>query len=139
MNLTTSNTVASRRHTARRLGQTAGDHGGKRKPRTRLWKHPREHSIRLPYRMAAAIAVMEMGIREYAVIARAVGLSVKEIERIDMATDGLVRRLALIRIPIDETFKLEARVRCPRCQADVGLAPCVACRCLQARQIIKRL
>lgn len=75
---------------------------------------------------------MEMGIREYSVIARAVGLTVEEIERIDMAIDRSVRRLALIGIPIDAAFKLEARVRCPRCQADVGLAPCIACRCLRA-------
>ncbi len=101
------------------------ERGGKR---SRPWRHPLKRSIEVPYRIAAAIAVMEMGISEYAVIARAVGLTVEEVERVDMAEDPSVRRLAVARIPVGESFKLDNRVRCPKCQAEVRLAPCVACR-----------
>ncbi|OHB65973.1 MAG: hypothetical protein A2V70_18015 [Planctomycetes bacterium RBG_13_63_9] len=71
---------------------------------------------------------MEMGISEYSVIARAVGLTVEEVERVDRAEDSSVRQLAVARIPVGESFKLDNYVRCPKCQAEVGLAPCVACR-----------
>ena len=99
-----------------------------RKRRTSLWRHPLKRSIQVPYRIAAAIAVMEMGISEYSVIARAVGLTVEEVERVDMVEDSAVRQLALAGIPVGESFKLDNRVRCPKCQAEVGLAPCIACR-----------
>lgn len=102
----------------------------KRNRRNKLWRHPLQRSIEVPYRVAAAIAVMEMGISEYSVIAKAVGLSVEEVERVDRVEDASVRQLALAKIPIDVSFKLDNRVRCPRCQAEVGLAPCVACRSL---------
>jgi len=107
---------------------TARVRGGKRNHRNRLWRHPLKRYIEVPYRIAAAIAVMEMGISEYSVIARAVGLTVEEVQRVDMVEDSAVRQLALARIPVGESFKLDNRVRCPRCQAKVGLAPCVACR-----------
>ena len=109
--------------------ERAGPHGGKRDRRSKLWRHPVKRSIQVPYRIAAAIAVMEMGIREYAVIAGAVGLTIEEIERIDMVADSSVRQLAIARIPKGESFKLENAVRCPKCQAEVGIAPCVACGC----------
>ncbi len=102
--------------------------GGSRERRSRRWRHPLSRCIEVPYRIAAAIAVMEMGIREYSVIARAVGLTVEEVERVDLVEDLAVRRLALAGIPIGESFKLENLVRCPRCLAKVDLAPCVACR-----------
>ena len=70
---------------------------------------------------------MEMGISEYSVIADAVGLSVEEIERVDMVEDPAVRQLALAGIPVGESFKLRRRLRCPKCQAKVGLVPCIAC------------
>jgi len=71
---------------------------------------------------------MEMGVSEYSVIANAVGLTVEEVERVDMAEEPTVRLLALARIPISESFKLDNYVRCPKCEARVGIAPCVACR-----------
>jgi len=71
---------------------------------------------------------MEMGISEYSVIAHAVGLTVQEVERVDMVEDLAVRQLALARIPVGESFKLDNYVRCPKCRAEVGVAPCVACR-----------
>lgn len=72
---------------------------------------------------------MQMGIVEYSVIAEAVGLTVEEVEQIDTATDRGVRQLAVAGIPCGEYFKLDCRVRCPKCQALVGLAPCVTCLC----------
>jgi len=108
--------------------ETAGARGGKRTRRNKLWRHPHKRYIEVPYRIAAAVAVMEMGISEYSVIARAVGLTVDEVERVDMAEDSSVRQLAVARIPVGESFKLDNYVRCPKCQAEVGLAPCVACR-----------
>jgi hypothetical protein len=111
-------------------GKAVRKHGGRRKRRNRLWRHPFKHCIRVPYRIAAAIAVIEMGISEYSVIARAVGLTVEEVERVDMAEDASVRQLIVARIPIGESFKLDNRVRCPKCHAKVRLAPCVACHSL---------
>ena len=110
--------------------RAASVRGGKREHRNRLWRHPLKRYIEVPYRIAAAIAVMEMGISEYSVIARAVGLTVEEVERVDMVEESAVRQLALARIPVGESFKLDHRVRCPKCQAKVGLAPCIACRSL---------
>ncbi|HBO45530.1 MAG TPA: hypothetical protein DD670_16680 [Planctomycetaceae bacterium] len=95
--------------------------------RTRPWRHPSSPHIKLPYRVAAAVAVMEMGISDYSVIAHAVGLSVEEVERIDMVEDPAVRQLALAGIPVGESFKLSRRIRCPKCQAKIALAPCIAC------------
>jgi hypothetical protein len=108
--------------------ETASARGGKRNHQNRLWRHPLKRYIEVPYRIAAAIAVMEMGVSEYSVMASAVGLSVEEVERVDMVEGSAVRQLALARIPVGESFKLDNYVRCPKCQAEVGLAPCVACR-----------
>ena len=110
----------------RAVGETARGHGGKRNQRTRSWRHPLKPHIEVPYRVGAAIAVMEMGISEYSLIAEAVGLSVEEVERVDMVEDAAVRQLALAGIPAGESFKLSRRIRCPKCQGKVGLAPCIA-------------
>ncbi len=95
--------------------------------RRRPWRHPRNRKVVLPYRTAAAVALMEMGISDYGVIAEAVGLSTQEIKRIDKAEDEPVRLLSTLGIPSGEYFKLEKEVRCPKCHARVVLAPCVAC------------
>ncbi len=108
--------------------ETPGARGGRRNRPRRLWQHPLKRCIEVPYRVAAAIAVMEMGISEYSVIAEAVGLTVEEVSRIDTAEDSSVRQLAVAGIPPEEFFKLDRRVRCPKCQAKVSLAPCIACR-----------
>ena len=107
---------------------TASARGRKRDRRNKLWRHPFKRHFEVPYRVAAAIAVMEMGVSEHSVIANAVGLTVEEVERVDMAEDPAVRQLAVERIPVSESFKLDNFVRCPKCLAKVGLAPCVACR-----------
>ncbi|HUT62053.1 MAG TPA: hypothetical protein VNA25_29800 [Phycisphaerae bacterium] len=99
----------------------------KRNRRSRPWQHPVKLHIEVPYRVAAAIAVMEMGISDYSVIAGAVGLTVEEVERVDMAEDPSVRQLAVVGIPAGEFFRLDDRVRCPKCQAKLSVAPCLAC------------
>lgn len=92
------------------------------------WRHPLDRAVEVPYPVAAAIALMEMGISEYRLIAEAVGLTEAEVRGIDTAEDALVRQLAVAGIPISEFFKLDCRVRCPKCQAMVVIAPCVSCR-----------
>jgi hypothetical protein len=111
----------------RRSDETVRGRGGKRTRQAKSWQHPLQRQINVPYRIAAAIAVMEMGISDYAVIAEAVGLTVKEVRRIDSAEESSVRELAAAGIPTGEFFKLATRVRCPRCHNNVGVAPCVGC------------
>jgi hypothetical protein len=105
---------------------TPSQEGGRSLP-SRLWQHPTEPRIEIPYRVAAAIAVMQMGISDYSVIAGAVGLTVEEVERVDMAEDRCVRQLAVAGIPAGEFFRLRDRVRCPKCQGRLSIAPCLAC------------
>jgi len=111
----------------RASNEAARTRGGTRRRRSRPWQHPMKLHIEVPYRVAAAIAVMEMGISDYSVIAGAVGLTVEEVERVDMAEDPSVRQLAVVGIPAGEFFRLDDRVRCPKCQAKLSIAPCLAC------------
>jgi hypothetical protein len=108
-------------------GKKGHGHEPGKSRRARRWRHPLEPRIEVSYRVAAAIAVMQMGITEYSVIAEAVGLSIEEVRQIDTAEDCRVRQLAVAGIPCGEYFKLDHRVRCPKCQALVDLAPCVTC------------
>ncbi len=112
------------------MTDAAAAHGKKGHRVTRLWRHPVNRSIEVPYRVAAAIALMEMGISDYSVIAAAVGLTVEQIRQIDMVEDRCVRQIAAAGIPVGESFKLEHRVRCPKCQARISVAPCIACAAL---------
>lgn len=112
---------------APREGKTVPARGGKRQPSMKRWRHPLNRQIDVPYRTAAAIAIIEMGISDYAVIAEAVGLTVDEVRRIDRAEESSVRQLAAVGIPVGEFFKLVHRVRCPRCHNKVSVAPCVGC------------
>jgi hypothetical protein len=127
VNLTICEETRTRVRNRRRADERASADNEKGNGRRRPWRHPLQPRIKVPYRVAAAIAVMEMGISEYSVIAEAVGLTVEEVERVDMVEDPAVRQLALAGIPAGESFRLRRRVRCPRCQAKVGLAPCIAC------------
>jgi hypothetical protein len=100
----------------------------KRKRRDKkMWRHPINTDIRVPYKTAAAMAVMEMGITDYGDIAEAVGLSSDEVKRIDDVEDDGVRRLCHERIPLGEYFKLAIYLRCPRCAAKTTIAPCPTC------------
>ena len=62
------------------------------------------------------------------VVTEAVGLTEAEVRGIDTADDLFVRQLAVAGIPMGEFFKLDCRVRCPKCQAMLVIAPCVSCR-----------
>lgn len=93
----------------------------------RIWRHPLHRSIKVPYATAVAMALIQMGVRDYAVIARAACLRVEDVRRIDMTEDCRVRQLGVAGIPHGVYFRLHERVRCPRCKALVKMAPCIAC------------
>jgi hypothetical protein len=94
----------------------------------RLWRHPHKRAIIVPYRAAAVIAMMEMGVADLSRIAVAAGLSIAAVRRIDRAEDLGVRKLSCCRIPAGQYFRLASDIRCPRCHAMVKLVPCIACR-----------
>jgi hypothetical protein len=98
-----------------------------RKEYCRTWRHPFHRSIEVPYSTALVMAMIQMGVSDYAVIAKAAGLHVAEVRRIDMVEDRAVRQLGLAGIPHGVYFKLHEKVRCPKCNALVRMAPCIAC------------
>ena len=91
------------------------------------WRHPLKHDLVVPYRVAAVVALMEMGIADYAEIAHAVNLTVEEVACIDLTEDASIRQLCVEKIPYGEYFKLDEEIRCPKCNAMIRVAPCVAC------------
>lgn len=93
----------------------------------RPWRHPYKRGLQVPYRTATAIALMEMGVRDYRQIATATGSSECEIKKIDLCQDQHVRQLGCEGIPYGEYFRLEKALRCPKCRAILTLVPCVAC------------
>jgi len=95
--------------------------------KTSARRRPIQKNNKLPHTSAAAIAVMEMGISDYSVIAGAVGLSEEEVEQIDMSDDSRIRKLGSRGIPFGEYFHLRSKIRCPKCSASITIAPCVAC------------
>ena len=76
---------------------------------------------------AAVIALIQAGITDYAVIARAARLTVNDVQQIDAATDGNVRCLAVQGVPRDAYYHLHTKVTCPGCGRAINLVPCVAC------------
>jgi len=100
-------------------------------PKKRLkrsaWRHPLKPDLVVPYRAAAVIALMEMGVSDYSVIAAALNLTIEEVQRIDSAEDPSIRRLCVEKIPYGEYFKLDEEIRCPKCNATIRVVPCVAC------------
>ena len=108
------------------LGDQEPDDGTPRK--SRMWRHPGNRAIEVPYRTAMVIAVMETGISDYPTIAAAVGATVEEVQRIDTAEDGTVRQLCCERIPPGEYFRLNKYVRCPRCNGRIRIVPCIVCQ-----------
>ena len=99
----------------------------KKKLKRSDWRHPLKHDLVVPYRVAAVVALMEMGITDYAEIAHAVGLTVEEVASIDLTEDASIRQLCVEKIPYGEYFKLDEEIRCPKCNAMIRVAPCVAC------------
>ncbi len=91
------------------------------------WQHPDDPQILVSRRCATAIALMQMGVSDFGLIAKAVGLEVDVIEQIDAAGDRTIRALAVAGIPRGEFFKLRIHVHCPRCNGQVYTAPCVLC------------
>jgi hypothetical protein len=118
----TAKVLSRRRRAVRSQPRRKNNHSAAAGERTNL---PR--ADRVPRRVAAVIAVMEMGITDYSKIARAVGISVQEVQRIDRADDPLVRKLAGRRRQTRQYFTLARAIRCPKCSAKVTIAPCVAC------------
>jgi len=99
----------------------------KKRHKRSAWRHPLKPDLVVPYRAAAVVALREMGVSDYAVIAAALSLTVEEVRRIDSADDPSIRRLCVEKIPYGEYFKLDEEIRCPRCNATIKVVPCVAC------------
>jgi hypothetical protein len=76
----------------------------------------------------AAIALMATGIRDHAMIAKAIGLKQDQVAEIDMTMDENLRRLAINGVPIDFAYDLRCIVRCPGCGYRITIAPCITCR-----------
>ena len=93
-----------------------------------LWTHPRKPWLRLRRKVCAVLAVIQMGIRDHARIAVAVGLTADEVAEIDAAEDEAIRELVLEGIPAGEFFALAKEIRCPICGGRLTLAPCVTCQ-----------
>lgn len=93
----------------------------------RIWRHPDDRAITLPYESAAALAVMAAGVSDYQVIADAVGMTRKEVRQLDNSQDQSVKRLVVNGLPEGQFFKLRERLRCPKCGAPIILVPCVSC------------
>jgi len=88
--------------------------------------------VDVPRRTGAALALMQIGIRDYGMIASAAGLTEREVKCIDMADDPQVKELGVRGIPFGQYFHLRQRVRCPKCAARITVAPCVACQIREA-------
>lgn len=105
--------------------QTARSHS--REPLGKPWRHPTDHDIQLPSRVAATIALMGMGLTDFTMIASLVGLTVEQVRSVDEADDPAIRKLAVVGIPSGGRFKLRGTVRCPKCHGNVSTVPCVTC------------
>ena len=86
-----------------------------------------QRQVPVPKKTAAVLALIQMGVTSYTEIARAVGLSVDEVARIDAAEDKAVRQLATGGFPKGTYVRLQRKTRCPKCNSLVNLVPCVAC------------
>jgi hypothetical protein len=88
----------------------------------------RPDSQRIPARTVAAVALMETGVTDYAVIAKALGLSESEVAEIDAAEDAGLRQLAVAGVPEGFYYTLRVIIRCPRCGRRIRVAPCLTCK-----------
>ena len=95
--------------------------------RQKNWQHPANRKIRVPRKAAAAVAILEMGITDPEKIAAAVDLPVAEVERIERAEDPLFQKLLGAGIPYGVYFPLRQKIRCPKCDGWILIAPCVLC------------
>jgi hypothetical protein len=93
----------------------------------KLWRHPTHRDIELPYKVAAAVVLMGMGVTDFLAIAALVGLTEEDVESVDSAEDPTIRKLASVGVPGGDGFKIRGPVRCPKCHANISIVPCVTC------------
>lgn len=82
----------------------------------------------LPTRVEAALAVMQMGIKDYDTIAATVGIAREDVSEIDHSQDQRIRRLAVEGLDPDKRFHLVRPLRCPKCRSRITVAPCLTCQ-----------
>jgi hypothetical protein len=82
----------------------------------------------LPTRVEAALAVMQMGVSDYATIASTVGLPQEDVIEIDHSDDDRIRRLAVRGLDPEKRFHLVRPLRCPKCRNRITVVPCLTCR-----------
>jgi hypothetical protein len=82
----------------------------------------------LPTRVEAALAVMQMGVTDYATIAFTVGLPQADVIEIDHADDHRIRHLAVRGLDPEKRFHLVHPIRCPKCRNRITVVPCLTCR-----------
>jgi hypothetical protein len=81
----------------------------------------------LPSRVEAALAVMQMGVSDYALIASTVGLECEDVAEIDHSEDCRIRDLAVRGVDPAKRFHLVRPLRCPKCRNRITVAPCITC------------
>ena len=86
----------------------------------------------LPRRVEAALAMMQMGVSDYATIASTVGLEEADVIEIDHSDDQRIRRIAIQGVDPEKQFHLMRPIRCPKCRNRITVAPCLTCRELSA-------
>lgn len=89
---------------------------------------------RLAKKAKAAIALMRGGVTEPALIAKAVGLSVAEVQAIESADDPRARWYAARGFDDEFTHRLREQIKCPRCGCRIILVPCVICKVHEPRR-----
>ena len=82
----------------------------------------------LPTRVEAALAVMQMGVTDYATIASTVGLPEEDVVKIDHSDDQRIRGLAVRGLDPEKRFHLVRPIRCPKCRHRITIIPCLTCR-----------
>jgi hypothetical protein len=85
------------------------------------------HLTKLPLRVEAAVALMQMGISDYAQIASCVGMTEEQVQQIDLSDDKRIRRLALDGVSPEKRYRLVHPLRCPKCRGRITVAPCLVC------------
>ena len=84
-------------------------------------------STRLSKKVPTVMALLETGVSDAAAIAKAVGLPVEDVERIDAERDIHARSRAIEEFPRDTYYHLRSKIICPGCGSTIYLVPCVAC------------
>lgn len=82
---------------------------------------------KLPLRVETALAIMQMGISDYTTIALSVGLTEKQVERIDLSDDERIRELAVSGVSPKKHYRLVRPLRCPKCRGLITTVPCLVC------------